>query len=77
MLATEKVTRKSLDDADQQRLVEEALAEVDFSALAGSEASEQLMEEIARVYADALFEAAQDKDSSTRSTSSSASSPMR
>ena len=35
------------------------------------------MEEIARVYADALFEAAQDTDSSTRSTSSSASSPMR
>ena len=34
--ATEKVTRKTLDSADQQRLVEEALAEVDFSALAGS-----------------------------------------
>jgi F-type H+-transporting ATPase subunit b len=35
VLATEKVTRKSLDDADQKRLVEEALGEVDFSALAG------------------------------------------
>jgi F-type H+-transporting ATPase subunit b len=35
VLATEKVTRKSLDDADQRRLVEEALSEVDFSALAG------------------------------------------
>jgi F-type H+-transporting ATPase subunit b len=35
VVATEKVTRKSLDDADQKRLVEEALAEVDFSALAG------------------------------------------
>lgn len=35
VLATEKVTRKSLDQADQQRLVEEALSEVDFSALAG------------------------------------------
>jgi F-type H+-transporting ATPase subunit b len=34
--ATEKVTRKSLDEADQKRLVEEALSEVDFSALAGS-----------------------------------------
>ena len=34
VLATEKVTRKSLDDADHKRLVEEALAEVDFSALA-------------------------------------------
>lgn len=35
VLATEKVTRKTLDDADQKRLVEEALAEVDFSALSG------------------------------------------
>ncbi len=35
VLATEKVTRKSLDSADQQRLVEEALSEVDFSSLAG------------------------------------------
>jgi F-type H+-transporting ATPase subunit b len=35
VLATEKVTRKALDPADHQRLVEEALAEVDFSALAG------------------------------------------
>ena len=35
VLATEKVTRKSLDADDQKRLVEEALAEVDFSALSG------------------------------------------
>jgi F-type H+-transporting ATPase subunit b len=35
VLATEKVTRKTLDEADQRRLVEEALAEIDFSALAG------------------------------------------
>ena len=35
VLATEKVTRKTLDDADHKRLVEEALAEVDFSTLAG------------------------------------------
>jgi F-type H+-transporting ATPase subunit b len=34
VLATEKVTRKSLDEADQKRLVEEALGELDFSALA-------------------------------------------
>jgi F-type H+-transporting ATPase subunit b len=34
ILATEKVTRKSLDDADQRRLVEQALAELDFSAIA-------------------------------------------
>jgi F-type H+-transporting ATPase subunit b len=39
VLATEKVTRKSLDDADHKRLIDEALAEVDFSALAGNEAS--------------------------------------
>ncbi len=37
VLATEKVTRKSLNPDDQKRLVEEALAEVDFSALTGSE----------------------------------------
>ena len=35
VIATEKVTRKSLDSADQQRLVEAALGEVDISALAG------------------------------------------
>jgi F-type H+-transporting ATPase subunit b len=35
ILATEKVTRKSLDDADQKRLVEEALGELDFSSLGG------------------------------------------
>jgi len=37
VLATEKVTRKTLTAEDQQRLVEEALAEVDFSSLSGSE----------------------------------------
>ena len=36
VLATEKVTRMTLDDADHKRLVEEALAEVDFSTLAGN-----------------------------------------
>ncbi|HEX2233556.1 MAG TPA: F0F1 ATP synthase subunit B [Thermoleophilaceae bacterium] len=33
--ATERVTRKALDDDDHRRLIEEALEEVDFSALAG------------------------------------------
>jgi F-type H+-transporting ATPase subunit b len=33
ILATEKVTRKTLDEADQKRLVEEALGELDFSGL--------------------------------------------
>jgi F-type H+-transporting ATPase subunit b len=37
VLATEKVTRRSLDEEDQRRLVEEALGELDFSALAGRE----------------------------------------
>ena len=35
--ATEKVTRKTLTDEDQKRLVEEALAELDFNALAAGE----------------------------------------
>ena len=34
VLATEKVTRKTLTDADQERLVREALDELDFGALA-------------------------------------------
>jgi F-type H+-transporting ATPase subunit b len=33
VLATEKVTRKTLDADDQRRLVEEALGELDFTAL--------------------------------------------
>ena len=33
VLATEKVTRKTLNEADQRRLVEEALSELDFSSL--------------------------------------------
>jgi F-type H+-transporting ATPase subunit b len=35
IMATEKVTRKTLSEADQRRLVEEALSELDFTALAG------------------------------------------
>lgn len=34
VLATEKITRKVLDADDQRRLVEDALSELDFSALA-------------------------------------------
>jgi F-type H+-transporting ATPase subunit b len=38
VMATEKVTRKTLTDDDQRRLVQEALSELDFTALApGSE----------------------------------------
>jgi F-type H+-transporting ATPase subunit b len=37
VMATEKVTRKTLNDEDQRRLVEEALDELDFSALSTAE----------------------------------------
>jgi F-type H+-transporting ATPase subunit b len=36
VLATEKVTRKTLTAEDQQRLVDEALGEVDFTSLSGN-----------------------------------------
>jgi F-type H+-transporting ATPase subunit b len=36
VIAAEKITRKTLTDADQQRLIDEALAEIDFSQLEGS-----------------------------------------
>jgi F-type H+-transporting ATPase subunit b len=39
IMATEKVTRKTLDDADQRRLVEEALGELDFSGLSSGAAN--------------------------------------
>ena len=37
VMATEKVTRKALDEDDQRRLVDEALRELDFSALGGGD----------------------------------------
>jgi F-type H+-transporting ATPase subunit b len=37
VIATEKVTRKSLTPDDHRRLIEDALREVDFSALSGRE----------------------------------------
>ena len=37
VMATEKVTRKTLTEEDQRKLVEEALSELDFSALSGAE----------------------------------------
>ena len=40
VLATEKVTRKSLTEADQKRLVEEALSELDFAALSGDRSND-------------------------------------
>ena len=41
VLTTEKVTRKSLTGDDQRRLIDEALAEVDFSSLSGNGATEE------------------------------------
>jgi F-type H+-transporting ATPase subunit b len=40
VLATEKVTRKTLTDDDQRRLVQDALSELDFSALAANDGAE-------------------------------------
>ena len=39
VLATEKITRKSLTDSDHQKLIEEALADADFSVLAEGQKS--------------------------------------
>jgi F-type H+-transporting ATPase subunit b len=39
ILATEKVTRKTLNEADQRRLVEEALGELDFSGISSGATS--------------------------------------
>lgn len=39
IMATEKVTRKTLDDDDQKRLVAEALGELDFSGLSSGASS--------------------------------------
>ena len=36
IMATEKVTRKTLTEADQKRLVEEALGELDFSSISSA-----------------------------------------
>jgi ATP synthase F1 delta subunit/ATP synthase F0 subunit b len=70
--ATEKITRKSLDEEDHRRLIDEALSEVDFSELAPSSSSSsstsseengrERMEAIAEVYARSLFEVAKEHD---------------
>ena len=39
VMATEKVTRKTLDEGDQRRLVEEALRELDFSGISSGASS--------------------------------------
>jgi F-type H+-transporting ATPase subunit b len=38
LIATEKVARKALDERDQRRLIDEAISELDFSALEREEA---------------------------------------
>ena len=40
VMATEKITRKSLTDEDHRRLIEDALTEVDFSELAGTKGND-------------------------------------
>jgi F-type H+-transporting ATPase subunit b len=40
VMATEKVTRKVLDQADQRRLVDEALGELDFSGVSSGDGGE-------------------------------------
>ena len=37
VMATEKVTRKTLTEDDQRRLIDDALSELDFSALSHAE----------------------------------------
>jgi len=39
LIAAEKITRKSLTDDDQRRLIDEALSEIDFSQLEGASSS--------------------------------------
>ena len=41
ILATEKVTRKTLTDEDQRRLVQEAVSELDFATLSGDRREQQ------------------------------------
>ena len=39
-MATEKVTRKILTEEDQRRLIEDAMSELDFSALGSAESGQ-------------------------------------
>ena len=59
VIATQKVTGKVLDAADHKRLIDEAIGELDFSALQQG-ARTSAMAVVARTYARALFEAAKD-----------------
>ena len=71
VLATEKVTRKTLTEDDQQRLVEEALGELDFSALAGEERTTRWRRSPRSTRA-RCSRSPRSRTSSTRSASSSA-----
>jgi F-type H+-transporting ATPase subunit b len=46
VLTTEKIARKALTSDDQKRLIDEALAEVDFSTLSGNGSSQDAPEEV-------------------------------
>ena len=77
VMATEKVTRKTLTEEDQRRLVEEALSRAGLQRAerGGAQRTSRLMEEIAQVYARALFEVAIEQDVLDECASSSGSSP--
>ncbi len=72
VLATEKVTRKALNEDDQRRLVEEALERPRLqrprwrrglaAAKPAAASTQKAMEEIAQVYARSLFEVASEQD---------------
>ncbi len=63
LLAAEKVSRRSLSDDDHRRLIEEAIAEADLSAVAtNGNGRTRLRVSVATTYADALYEAAVDAD---------------
>ena len=70
--------RERLDEAEQKRLIDEALADVDLSAVrdragrAGGTLMAERIEAGARVYATALYEAAVDAGRSARSTATCA-----
>ena len=72
MLATEKVTRKTLDDDDQQRLVDEALGELDFTALCGDAAELSRWRRSPRSTRARCSRSRRSRTSSTSSASSSA-----
>ena len=77
VMATEKVTRKTLTEEDQRRLVEDALSELDFSALASEAESETRWKRSPRSTRAPCSRSRPSRTRSTTSTISSARSPTR